>query len=213
MECENQALQLSDKDMGIDLGVKDLATVAYGDERLVFHNINKSEKVRRLKKLIKHLQRNISRKYEQSKKRTGRFEKTQNITKQESKLRRAYARLTNIRNNYLHQTTRTLVNKLPRRVVMENLSVSGMMKNKHLSKAIAEQGFHEFIRQMTYKCEWAGIEFVQADKFYPSSKTCSCCGSIKRDLRLRDRVYICNECGLSIDRDYNAAVNLMRYVA
>jgi len=97
--------------------------------------------------------------------------------------------------------------------VMEDLNVSGMMKNKHLSKAIAEQGFYEFIRQMQYKCEWAGIEFVQADRFYPSSKTCSCCGNVKRDLRLRDRVYICSECGLSIDRDYNAAVNLMRYAA
>lgn len=96
---------------------------------------------------------------------------------------------------------------------MEDLNVSGMMKNKHLSKSIAEQCFYEFIRQMKYKCEWNGIEFVQADRFYPSSKTCSRCGCIKSDLRLSDRTYVCIECGLVIDRDYNAAVNLSRYVA
>ena len=96
---------------------------------------------------------------------------------------------------------------------MEDLNVSGMMKNKHLNKAIAEQCFHEFIRQMQYKCEWNGIEFVQVDRFYPSSKTCSECGTITQSLKLSDRVYVCAACGLTIDRDYNAAVNLSRYVA
>ena len=94
---------------------------------------------------------------------------------------------------------------------MEDLNVAGMMKNKHLSKAIAEQCFYEFIRQMRYKCEFNGIEFIQADRFYPSSKTCSCCGNIKKDLKLKDRVYVCKECGLEIDRDKNASINLCNY--
>lgn len=96
---------------------------------------------------------------------------------------------------------------------MEDLNVQGMMKNKHLSKAVQEQCFYEFRRQMQYKCEWNGIELVLADRFYPSSKTCSCCGNVKRDLKLSDRVYKCDVCGTVIDRDYNAAINLSRYVA
>lgn len=101
---------------------------------------------------------------------------------------------------------------LPKRITMEDLNVKGMMKNRHLSSSIAKQCFYEFIRQMRYKCEWNGIEFVQAPRMYPSSRTCSCCGAIKRDLKLNDRTYVCNDCGLTIDRDYNAAINLMRYV-
>lgn len=104
-----------------------------------------------------------------------------------------------------------LVSKLPKRVVMENLNVGNLIKNRHLAKAIQEQGFFEFRRQMQYKCEWNGIEFVLADRFYPSSKTCSNCGNIKKDLKLSDRTYKCSECGLVIDRDYNAAINLMKY--
>jgi putative transposase len=100
---------------------------------------------------------------------------------------------------------------LPKLVVMENLNVAGMMKNKHLSKAIQEQCFYEFRRQMAYKCERNGIEYVEADRFYPSSKACSCCGAVKHNLMLRDRTFICPECGLEIDRDYNAAINLMNY--
>ena len=122
-------------------------------------------------------------------------------------------RITNIRHNYIHQTTHALVAMMPKAVVMEDLNVSGMMKNKHLSKAIGEQCWYEFIRQMKYKCEWSGIEFVQADRFYPSSKTCSSCGNIKHDLKLSDRTYTCPECGFTLDRDVNAAINLMRYAA
>lgn len=131
--------------------------------------------------------------------------------REEDKLRRFYARLANIRHNYIHQTTASLVKRFPYRVTMEDLNVSGIMKNKHLSKAVQEQCFYEFIRQMKYKCEFNGIKFVQADRFFPSSKTCSECGSVKRDLKLSDRTYKCPECGLEIDRDYNAAINLMRY--
>ncbi len=212
MECENQAHKLTDNVMGIDLGIKDLAVAACGDKQLVFHNINKSKQVRELKRKLKHTQRTISRKYEASKARTGRYEKTRNIEREENKLRKLYARLTNIRHNYLHQTTAKLIAMLPCVVVMEDLNVTGMTKNKHLSKAIAEQRFYEFIRQVQYKCEWNGIRFVQADRFYPSSKTCSCCGSIKRSLKLSERTYVCPNCGFTIDRDLNAAINLSRYV-
>ncbi len=213
MECESQAPVLTDTPMGIDLGVKDLAIVAFGDEQIVFPNINKTDTVRKLERHKKYLQRGISRKYEASKKRTGRYEKTNNIIKEEQKLRKVDYRLANIRNNYIHQSTHKLITMLPSRITMEDLNVSGMMKNRHLSKAIAQQGLAEFVRQMEYKCEWNGIPFIKADRFYPSSKTCSCCGTIKKDLKLKDRTYICPECGLTIDRDYNAAINLMKYVA
>lgn len=212
MECENQAPVLTDKPMGIDLGVKDLAVVEFDGEMLQFHNINKSKKMRQLSKKLTHLQRSVSRKYEANKQ-GSRYIKTNNIAKQENEIRKIHARMANIRNNYIHQTTHTLVSKLPNRVVMEDLNVAGMMKNKHLSKAIGEQNFHEFIRQMQYKCEWNGIEFVQVGRFYPSSKACSKCGTIKTDLKLSDRTYRCPCCGLVIDRDYNAAINLSRYVA
>ena len=212
IECENQAPELHDYSMGIDLGIKDLAVVACGDDHIVFHNINKSKKIRDLKKKIRHVQRSISRKYEASKKRNGgRYEKTANIIKEEDKLSRLYARLSNIRENYIHQTTHELVSMLPREVIMEELNVMGMMKNRHLGKAVAEQCFYEFARQMQYKCEWNGIPFTKVPRFYPSSKTCSCCGEIKHDLKLSDRTYVCPKCGLEIDRDYNAAINLMRY--
>lgn len=210
IECESQAPTLTDKSIGIDLGIKDLAVAAYGDEQLVFPNINKSKRVRTIKRRILLTQRAISRKYEANRQ-GNRYTKMNNIKRLEDKLRKLHARLANIRSNYIHQTTHGLVSLLPKRVVMEDLNVSGMMKNRHLSKAIAEQGFYEFIRQMRYKCEWNGIEFVQADRFYPSSKTCSCCGSIKHDLKLSDRTYVCGECGLTIDRDFNAAINLSRY--
>ena len=212
MECENQTPELTEKKVGIDLGIKDLAVVAIDDESMVFHNINKSQRVRKLKRKIIYLQRSISRKYEQN--RVGnKYFKTNNILRQEMKLRRLHARLSNIRSNYIHQCTHCIVSKLPCRVVMEDLNVSGMMKNKHLSKAIQEQCFFEFIRQMKYKCEWNGIEFIQVSRFYPSSKTCSNCGCIKHDLKLSDRTYSCFECGFVIDRDLNAAINLMKYSA
>lgn len=212
MECENQAPVLTDVSMGIDLGVKDLAIAEFNGTKITYRNINKTSKMKRLEKQRRHLERSISRKYERN--RCGNtFVKTNNIMRSEERLRKMYARMTNIRTNYIHQTTHDLVSLLPKRVVMEDLNVTGMMKNRHLSKAIQEQCFGEFIRQMQYKCEWNGIEFVQVDRFYPSSKTCSCCGAIKHDLRLKDRVYVCAECGAEIDRDYNAAINLSRYVA
>ena len=207
MESESQASTLTDKPMGIDLGVKELMVVAYGDEEIIFHNINKSKKMRLLEKRRKHTERSISRKYRTN----NSYEKTNNIIKEENKLRKLYAKQTNIRNNYIHQSTHKLVSLLPSKVVMEDLNVSGMMKNKHLSKAIMDAKFYEIIRQMQYKCEWLGIPFLQVNKFYPSSKTCSCCGTVKHNLKLKDRIFTCESCGLTIDRDYNAALNLQRY--
>ena len=210
MERENQASVLTNKPMGIDLGIKETMVVAYGNESITFHNINKSRKVRELKKRIRNLQRVISRKYEAN--RVGKkYIKTNNIIKLENKLIKLHARLNGIRHNYIHQCTHKLISLLPCRVVMEDLNVMGMMKNKHLSKAIQEQCFYEIIRQMKYKCEWNGIPFIQVDRFYPSSKTCSCCGAINKRLTLSDRIFICPECGFTIDRDYQAALNLMRY--
>ena len=205
---ENQTTLNNDLSIGIDLGIKDLAIVNVLDKPI--KNINKSKKVRRLKKKLKRLQRQVSRKYEANKQ-DNKFVKTNNIIKLEKRIKLLYRKLSNIRNNHIHQATNKIIKLKPYRVVMENLNVSGMMKNKHLSKAIQEQGFYEFIRQMKYKCKWNGIEFVQADRYFPSSKMCSRCGSIKKDLKLKDRVYICSECGLEIDRDKNASINLGNY--
>ena len=200
---ENQTTLNKDLSIGIDLGVKDLAICSNG---MIFKNINKTKKVKRINKKLKRLQRKVSRKYELNKQ-GNKYIKTKNIIKLEKQIKIIHRKLSNIRHNYIHQTTSTLIKERPYRIVMEDLNVKGMMKNKHLSKAIAEQGFYEFKRQMEYKCNFNGIEFVQVDRFYPSSKTCSCCGNIKKDLKLKDRVYKCNNCGLEIDRDYNASLN------
>lgn len=211
MECESQAQLLTNNAMGIDLGIKELAVVACGDSQYVFHNINKSKKMREIRRRIKYTMRNISRKYEANKQSGHKFIKTNNIIREEEKLRRLYARETNIRLNYMHQITHLLVSMLPYRVVMENLNITGLMKNRHLSNAFQNQALYKFINQMRYKCEWNGIEFIQADRFFPSSKTCSRCGAIKNELKLSERTFVCPECGFAIDRDYNAAINLSKY--
>ena len=204
---ENQTAVNKDLSIGIDLGIKDLAICSNG---MTFKNINKTKRVYRIKKRLRRLQRKCSRKYEMNKQ-GNQFIKTNNIIKLEKQIKLINRRLSNIRLNHIHQTTNKIIKEMPYRVVMEDLNVKGMMKNKHLSKAIQEQCFYEFKRQMQYKCEWNEIEFVQADRYYPSSKTCSCCGSIKEDLKLKDRTYVCKECGLVIDRDYNASINLSNY--
>ena len=214
IECENQALELNNFSVGIDLGIKDLAIVTYNDKNKVFKNINKSKKIKTLKHKLRYLERKVSRKYDTNNKKKAydrKWFKSNNILKTEEQIRKIYNQLTNIRHNYIHQTTHSIVSLLPKEVIMEDLNISGMMKNKHLSKAIAEQKFYEFRRQMTYKCEFNGIKITFVDRFFPSSKMCSCCGSIKKDLKLSDRIYICAECGNVIDRDLNAAINLMNY--
>lgn len=205
---ENQTTLNKDLSVGIDLGVKELAVVNVLDEPI--KNINKTKKVKQLKKRLKRLQKQVSRKYEVNKK-GNQFIKTKNIMKLEKQIKLITRKLSNIRKNHIHQATSQIIKLKPYRVVMEDLNVRGMMKNKHLAKAIQEQCFYEFIRQMKYKCEFNGIQFVQVDRWYPSSKTCSCCGSIKQNLKLKDRVYKCDECGLEIDRDKNASINLGNY--
>ncbi len=136
--------------------------------------------------------------------------KTRNIIKSEKKLLELNHRLANKRQNYLHQTTSSIIKRQPRFISLEDLNVSGMMKNKHLSKAVQRQGFYEFRRQIEYKSEWNNIQVIIADRFFPSSKLCSCCGRIKKDLKLSERIYK-YECGNVIDRDYQAALNLKKY--
>ena len=206
IEQEETKEELTDVSLGIDLGLKDLAICSDGT---VYKNINKTYVVRKIEKRLKRLQKQVSRKYEQNKK-GKEYIKTKNIIKLEKQIQQIYRRLANIRNNYLHQTTISIVKTKPYRIVIEDLNIKGMMKNKHLSKAISKQGFYEFKRQLEYKCKFRGIELVVADRFYPSSKTCSQCGKIKDDLKLKDRVYNCN-CGLYIDRDLNASINLSKY--
>ena len=211
--CETQVRELTDKPMGIDVGIKTLATAAFSDKQISYPNINKSKKMKKLEEKAKRLQRSISRKYEISRKGTTDYVKTNNIRKEETKLRKTLVRMTNIRRNYIHQTTHELIEKLPCVVTMETLDVSRMLKNKHIRKDIGETSMKKFLNTMKYKCEENGIQFVQVDRYYPSSKTCSNCGTIKPNLKLSDRVYICPDCGLKIDRDFNAAINLMMYGA
>ena len=192
--------------IGIDLGIKDLAICS---DTYKYRNINKSQSVKKLEKRKRRLQRSVSRKYEQNKKK-GKYCKTHNIVINEKLLLKVNHRLTNIRKNYLHQTTSEIVNRKPRFICIEDLNVSGMMKNRHLSKAVQNQGFFEFRKQLEYKCNGNGIQLIVADRFYPSSKLCSCCGRIKKDLKLSDRTYRC-ECGNVIDRDFQAALNLRAY--
>jgi len=205
---ENQVDINKDLSIGIDLGLKALAVINCLDKPI--KNINKTVKVRKLKKKLKRLQRQVSRKYEANKK-GKEFVKTKNIIKLEKQIKLIYRKLNSIRLNHIHQTTNKIVKLNPYRVVMEDLNISGMMKNRHLSESIQEQKFYEFIRQMKYKCKFNGIEFSQADRFYSSSKICSCCGNKKENLKLKDRIYVCAKCGLEIDRDKNASINLGNY--
>ena len=209
IEQQNNISDLTNEIIGIDVGIKELAVCSNG---MIFKNINKTKSVKKQEKKLRRLQRKVSRKYENNKKGES-YHKTSNIKKLEKRIKLVYRKPNSIRKNHLHQATNQIVKTKPSKVVMETLNIKGMMKNKHLSKAIQQQGLYEFKRQIKYKCEFNGIEFIEADKWYPSSKTCSKCGHIKKKLLLSERVYICEECGLVIDRDYNAAINLSRYSA
>ena len=206
IEYKDSTTLPSNDGIGIDLGIKDLAICSDGN---TYKNINKTHKIKKLEKRKRRLQRSISRRYEKNKK-GGNYCKTSNIIKSEKELLKLNHRLTNIRQNYLHQTTTEIVKTKPSFIVLEDLNVKGMMKNKHLSKSVQQQCFGEFRRQIEYKSAWNNIQVIIADRFFPSSKLCSCCGSIKKDLKLSDRIYRC-ECGNVIDRDYQAALNLKKY--
>lgn len=214
IERENLTVELTDESIGIDVGIKDLAICSNG---MKFKNINKTARVRKIKKRLKRLQKQISRKYENNKRKVGensyQYIKTNNIKKLEKEIKLVYRRLNGIRGNHLHQATTKIVKTKPSKVVIETLNIKGMMKNRHLSKAIQEQCLSEFHRQIKYKCEIYGIDLIEADKWYPSSKICSECGHKKTKLSLSERTYICEECGAVIDRDFNASINLSKYSA
>jgi putative transposase len=191
----------SNDGIGIDLGLKKLAIVSNG---ITYKNINKSTRVKKLEKKLRREQRCLSRKYENLKK----GESTQkNIQKQKLKVQRLHHKIDNIRTDYINKSIAEIVKTKPFYITIEDLNVSGMMKNRHLSKSIASQKFYEFRTKIKAKCDENGIELRVVDRWYPSSKMCHCCGAIKKDLKLSDRIYRC-DCGYVEDRDFNAALNL-----
>lgn len=215
------SVDLTDLVIGVDLGVKNLATLSTGE---FIENINKSRRVKQLEKQLRREQRHLARQMQANTKgylttaNGGRkpiykrpLELCSNIQETKRKIKLIHRKLHSIRMNHLHQTTSCLVKQLPKGIVIEDLNVKGMLKNKHLAKHIQNAMFYEFRRQLEYKCLQYGIYLVVADRFYPSSKTCSYCGSIKSDLKLKERVYKCDSCGLEKDRDLNAAENLAYY--
>lgn len=189
--------------IGIDLGIKDFAIVSNGQ---IYKNINKTPKVKKLEKKLKREQRKLSRKYENFKK--GETIQKANIQKQKVKLQKLHYRLDNIRTDYINKIIAETAKIKPSYITIEDLNVKGMMKNRHLSKAIAPQKFYEFRMKLQEKCKENGIELRIADRFYPSSKTCHNCGCVKSDLKLSDRTFHCEGCGYTADRDYNASLNL-----
>lgn len=203
IEVEDSTEIPTNEGIGIDLGVKDLVICSDGN---IYRNINKTKEVKRLEKKKKRLQRKLSKKYVSNK-----YEKTKNILKLEKELLRLNHRLANIRHNYIHQVTTEIVNRKPMFISLEDLNASGMMKNKHLAKAIQEQSFYSFKTILSYKAKSNNIQIIEVPMFYPSSKTCSVCGTVKSDLKLSDRVFICPECGNKMDRDFNASLNLKNY--
>jgi len=194
--------------MGIDLGIKELAVCS---DDFVYKNINKTEKVKKIKKKLRRVQRRLSRKYlMKNKQNKNSVAKFANIDKNVLQLQKLHARLMNIRHNYINQVISEIIKRKPSYITMENLNIKGMMKNRHLAKAVQEQCFYYFKNRVIWKCQIHGIEFREADRFYPSSKLCSCCENKKTDLKLGDRIYKCSNCGLIIDRDINAAINLQK---
>ena len=192
----------SNAGIGIDLGLKEFAVVSNGK---TYKNINKSAKLKKLEKQLRREQRRLSRKYENLKK--GASAQKKNIHKQKLRVQKLHHRIDNIRTDYINKIIAEIVKTKPSYITIEDLNVSGMMKNRHLSKAVASQKFYEFRRKLKTKCGNHGIELRVVDRFYPSSKLCHCCGQIKKDLKLSDRVYKCN-CGYVEDRDFNASLNL-----
>ena len=188
--------------IGIDLGIKNLAIVSNGS---TYKNINKTARVKKLEKKLKREQRKLSRKYEHKKK--GGATQGKNIQKQIEVIQKVHHTLVNIRDNYIKTTVNEIVKTKPSYITIEDLNVSGMMKNKHLAKAVQQQKFYQFRQILTQKCKENGIELRIVDRWFPSSKVCNCCGQIRKDLKLSDRIYKC-DCGYTEDRDYNASLNL-----
>ena len=199
---DNKIANNSNEGIGIDLGLKDFAVVSDGTS---YKNINKSAKLKKLEKQLIREQRSLSRKYGNLKK--GGSTQRANIQKQRLKVQKLHHRIDNIRTDYINKTIAEIVKTKPSYITIEDLNVSGMMKNKHLSKAVVSQKFYEFRTKLQAKCNENGIELRVVDRWFPSSKTCHCCGAIKKDLKLSDRTFTC-DCGYIEDRDFNAALNL-----
>ncbi len=198
----NKIVNNFNEGIGIDLGLKDFAIVSNGKN---YKNINKSAKLKKLEKQLIREQRSLSRKYENLKK--GWSTQKTNIQKQRLKVQKLHHRIDNIRTDHINKTIAEIVKTKPSYITIEDLNVSGMMKNKHLSKAVASQKFYEFRTKLQAKCNENGIELRVVDRWFPSSKTCHCCKNIKKDLKLSDRIFKC-DCGYIEDRDFNAALNL-----
>ena len=202
-----KALPEQTKGIGIDLGIKSFAVVSDGR---YFHNVNYTPRMRRLKRRLKHEQRKFMRKLRHRKEETA--TPRANLDKQRLKVQRAYMKLSNKRQDYIKKAVHEIVSTQPQYITIEDLNVSGMMKNRHLSRAIAECEFYYFRAMLERKCRERSIQFRIADRYYASSKTCSRCGHMKRDLKLSERMYVCEHCGLVMDRDKNAAENLRECV-
>ena len=198
----NKITNYSKEGIGIDLGLKEFAIVSNGK---TYKNINKSAKLKKLEKQLIREQRSLSRKYENLKK--GESTQRANIQKQKLKVQKLHHKIDDIRTDYINKTIAEIVKTKPSYITIEDLNVSGMMKNKHLSKAVASQKFYEFRTKLQVKCKEGGIELRVVGRWYPSSKTCHCCGAIRKDLKLSDRIFRC-DCGYIEDRDFNAALNL-----
>ena len=205
VEDSVKATNTSSKELGIDLGIKDTAICSDGR---VFKNINKTIKIKKLKKKLKREQRKMSRSIEYSKSKKIKLKELKNFNKKKLKVQKIFYRLNCIRDDYNNKMVNEITRAKLKYITIEDLKVSNMIKNKHLSKAIQEQNFYAIRTKLINKCKERNIELRLVDTFYPSSKTCSCCGSIKKDLKLNDRIYKCYNCGLEMDRDYNASINL-----
>ena len=207
MEVEDtiKVINTSSKGLGVDLGIKDTAICSDGR---VFKNINKTKKVKKLKKKLKREQRKMSRSIEYSKSKKIKLRELKNFNKKKLKVQKIFYRLNCIRDDYNNKIVNEITRAKLKYITIEDLKVSNMIKNKHLSKAIQEQNFYSIRTKLINKCKERNIELRLVDTFYPSSKTCSCCGSIKKDLKLSNRIYKCCNCGLEMDRDYNASINL-----
>ena len=207
LPVETEQYDLTDEVVGVDLGLKELATCSNG---MMFHNVAKSKEYQKVNKSLKQKQRQVSRKYEMNKQ-GNKFIKTSNIKKLERRIQKKRIKLQDIKKDYFHKSSTALVRTKPKAIVLEDLNVAGMRKNKHLAHSLQESSISTFKQMLISKAESHGIEVVLADRFYPSSQLCSQCGNRKVDLKLSERVYKCPVCGLEINRDLNAAVNLRNY--
>ena len=200
-------IQVNDNQgIGVDLGLK---TFAVTSDNLKVKNVNRGKRVRRLEKKLKREQRRLSRKLENKKRRGEKLSTySANVDKQVKIVQKVHLKLANIRTDHVQKTVSELVKTKPAFIVIEDLNVRGLMKNWHLSRVVAQQNFFNFRVKLTTKCRWLGIELRVADQWFPSSKTCSGCGFVKKDLKLSDRTFVCPRCGLTVDRDLNAAINL-----